>query len=61
VSKGAGAGNGSVTDLDASTGALLSVVLGRAYQVNYADATAVAASDVFVANFRGNSVTQLPS
>jgi hypothetical protein len=55
-------GNGSgssVTELDASTGALVRVLSSPAYKFSYPQAMAVAGRDLFVANATGNSVTEL--
>jgi hypothetical protein len=48
---------GSVTELDASTGALVRVVVGPQYEFNYPYTLAVNGDDLFVAD--GFSVTEL--
>jgi hypothetical protein len=52
--------SGSVTEIEASTGALVRVLSGSEYQFDYPDAMAVAGTDLFVANNSGGSVTELP-
>ena len=54
----------SLTELDTSNGALVSVLSGPAYQFNGPDALLVSGADVFVANGAngtsiGHSVTEL--
>ena len=50
---------GSVTELDASTGALVRVISGSAYQFNDPSAMVLDGRDLFVANRGGGSVTEL--
>jgi hypothetical protein len=52
---------GGVTELDASTGALVRVISGSSYQFYGAHAMAVSGHDLFVANTAGSSVTELPA
>jgi carbonic anhydrase len=59
VANNAGSGGGSVTELNASTGALVRVVSGSVYKFNHPCAMAVAGGDLFVANVAGNSVTEV--
>jgi hypothetical protein len=54
-----GAGN-SLTELDASTGALVRVISASSYRFNGPVAMAVSGHDLFVANGGGRSVTELP-
>jgi hypothetical protein len=49
----------SVTELNASTGALVRVFSSAAYKFDLPVAMAVAGDDLFVANYKGNSVTEL--
>ncbi len=49
----------SLTEIDASTGALVQVIPGSAYGFQAPDALAVGGSDLFVANGVGNSVTEM--
>ena len=55
-----GAGRGSVTEVDASTGALVRVLAGAAYEFNGPDALAVSGPRLFVANSNNGSVTVVP-
>ena len=55
----ANGGGNSVTELTASTPALVRVISGSAYSFNDPDAMAVAGNDLFVANEWGNSLTVL--
>ena len=50
---------GSVTELNASTGALARVISGRQYQFNGPQAPALYGDDLFAANEGGNSVTEV--
>jgi hypothetical protein len=56
----ANADRGSVTELDASTGALVRVLSRPEYGFNQPGALAVSGPDLFVANASDNSVTELP-
>jgi outer membrane protein assembly factor BamB len=52
-------GTHSVTEINASTGALERVISGPAYQFNGPDAMTTAGLHLFVANFNSNSLTEL--
>ena len=49
----------SVTEVSASTGALVRVILGSSYKFDNPDALAVSGPDLLVANAKGNSVTEV--
>jgi outer membrane protein assembly factor BamB len=53
-------GGGRVFELSSSTGALVKVWSGPSYKFNVPVAMAVDGADLFVANYKGNSVTELP-
>ena len=53
------AGGDSVTELSASTGALVRVISGSSYKFDSPDALAADGGDLFVANYDGDSVTEL--
>ena len=59
VGKGAAWVGNSVTEVNVSTGALLKVISGPAYQFNGPHALAVIGDNLFVANKWGNSVTEV--
>jgi hypothetical protein len=54
----ANSGGGWVTELDASTGALVSVISGSSYQFDGPDAMAAVGNDLFVANTYGDWVIE---
>jgi hypothetical protein len=54
------AGN-SVTEVSASTGALVRVIHGPSFKFGFPDAVAVSGSDLFVANGGGESITVQPA
>jgi hypothetical protein len=57
----ANGGNNSLTEIDASTGALVRVVSGPAYQFDEPSAMVRDGNNLFVANQDGSSVTKLPA
>jgi len=52
------AGNNSVTEVSASTGALVSRISARRYRFQHPSAIAAVGADLFVANAAGNSVSE---
>ena len=52
---------GSVTELNASTGALVKVLGGLSYQFSQPSAVAFDGTHVWVTNFGGDSVTEFPA
>ena len=50
----------TVTEIDASTGALVTVLSSSRYQFDFPYAFAVSGGDLFVVNSYANSVTELP-
>jgi hypothetical protein len=55
-----GNGYGSLIEVNASTGALVRVISGPAYRFDDPDAMVLSGRDLFVANSRSGSVTELP-